>query len=267
MIGAIIGDIIGSPYEGKKIDSFDYNFPLFSEGSKFTDDSILTIATATSLLENIPYKESYLEVGRKYRDKGYGSSFAEWLDSKDPQPYNSWGNGSAMRVSPVGFYFNDIETILEEAKKSAEVTHNHPDAISGAQLIAFAIYYARIGKDKKEIEKTVSELFNCKFDKSVSFYRENYKFDISCKGTVIQAMTAFFESVDFESCIRNAVFMGGDTDTLACIAGSVADAYYTPEEISTSTVLHSLSLVPKEFVDVIANFHKEVVKRNEIKVK
>jgi len=254
MIGAIIGDIVGSPYEGRRMKFSDYDFPLFNEKSTFTDDTILTIATAKAILENISYKDAYLELGRKYCDKGYGSAFQIWLNSKDPQPYNSWGNGSAMRVSPVGFLFNDPEKILIEAEKSASVTHDHIEGIMGAQSIALAIYHARNGVNKKEIQKIISEKFGYEFIKNVAFYKANWKFDTTCKRTIPQAMTAFFESDDYESCIRYSVLMGGDTDTIACIAGSLAEAYYKyiPEEISKE----ALSRVPDEFLSVIKNFHK-----------
>jgi ADP-ribosylglycohydrolase len=256
MIGAIIGDVIGSPYEGRRMKFFDYDFPLFNERSTFTDDTILTVATAKAILEDIPYKDAYLELGRKYRHKGYGGSFQAWLYSNDPQPYNSWGNGSAMRVSPVGLYYEDSNVIKKEANASAEVTHNHPDAMDGAEALALAIHYAKKGAGKKAIRTIMEECFAYKFDKSVQFYKDNYKFDVTCKGTVIQALTAFFESEDFESCIRHSVLMGGDTDTLACIAGSVAEAYYKhiPEDIA----MEAMERVPDEFLVIIRDFYRKM---------
>ena len=257
MIGAIIGDVIGSPYEGRRMKFFDYDFPLFNEKSTYTDDTILTIATAKAILEDTPYRDNYLELGRKYSGKGYGSSFEAWLNSKDPQPYDSWGNGSAMRISPVGLYFDDPTQILEEAKRSSEVTHNHSLAIDGAQVIAMAISDARMGCSKDHIKGRVQALVDYyDLDKDVDFYRNNYKFDVSCKGTVPQALTAFFESTDFESCIRNAVLMGGDTDTLACIAGSIAEAYYKhiPEDIK----LEAMRKLPTEFLIIIRDFYEKL---------
>ncbi len=257
MIGAIIGDVVGSPYEGKKMDLFDYNFPLFNDRSTFTDDTILTIATAKAILEDISYEKVYLDLGRKYRRKGYGSSFQAWLCSHDPKPYDSWGNGSAMRVSPIGYYFDDYKQILKEAKDSSKVTHNHLYGIDGAQAIALAIYYAKIGESKEEIKERVLSIAGYyDFDKNVEFYRNNYRFDVSCKGTVPQAMTAFFESNSFEDCIRKAVLMGGDTDTLACIAGSIAEAYYKyiPEDIT----IEALRRIPNEFLIIIKDFYKEI---------
>lgn len=257
MIGAIIGDVIGSPYEGRRMKFFDYDFPLFNEKSTFTDDTVLTVGTAKAILENTSYKDNYLEMGRQYKNKGYGSAFQAWLYSDDPQPYDSWGNGSAMRVSPVGLYFDDQKQILKEAKASSEVTHNHIYAIEGSQVIALAIHEAKRGQSKEQIKQLVLTLAidsNYDLSKDVSFYRNNYRFDITCKGTVPQALIAFFESTDFESCIRNAVLMGGDTDTLACIAGSLAEAYYKyiPEDIA----MKALQVIPSEFLAVVREFYK-----------
>jgi len=256
MIGAIIGDVIGSPYEGRRMNFFDYDFPLFNERSTFTDDTILTVATAKAILEDIPYEDAYLELGRKYRHRGYGGSFQAWLYSHNPQPYNSWGNGSAMRVSPVGFYYDDVLDILKEAKASSSVTHNHSDAIGGAQAIALAIHYGKTGVKKDRIKEIISKTYGYKFDKDVNFYKNNYKFDLTCKGTVIQALTTFFESTSFEDCIRNAVLMGGDVDTLACIAGSLAEAYY--KEIPDKIALASMQLIPNEFIIIIRDFYKSM---------
>ncbi len=256
MIGAIIGDIIGSPYEGRRMNFFDYDFPLFNERSTFTDDTILTVATAKAILEDIPYKDAYLELGRKYRHKGYGGSFQAWLYSNDPQPYNSWGNGAAMRVSPVGLFYKDSNEILVEARKSAEVTHNHCDAMEGAKALSIAIHYCKNGCHKHIIKLIMSEGFGYKFDKDVAFYKNNYKFDLTCKGTVIQALQCFFESNSFEDCIRHAVLMGGDTDTLACIAGSLAEAYYKkiPDEIAMEAMIR----IPDEFLVIIRDFYRKM---------
>ena len=256
MIGAIIGDIVGSPYEGRRMKFFDYDFPLFNEKSTFTDDTILTVATAKSILEGTSYKDNYLDMGRKYRGKGYGGSFQEWLDSKDPQPYNSWGNGSAMRVSPIGLYYDESEKICKEAKNSSEVTHDHPDAIQGAQAIALAVHYAKKGVKKETLKTVISEIYGYEFKNDVAFYNNNYRFDLTCKGTVIQAMTAFFESTSFEDCIRKSVLMGGDTDTLACIAGSLAEAHYKyiPEDMASE----AMSRIPNEFIVVIRDFYESM---------
>ncbi len=256
MIGAIIGDVVGSPYEGRRMKFFDYDFPLFNEKSTFTDDTILTVATAKAILEDIPYKDAYLELGRKYRHKGYGGSFQAWLYSNDPQPYNSWGNGSAMRISPVGLYYDHVPMLLHEVKLSSEVTHNHPDSIMGAETIAIAIHYAKLGKSKEVIKENLSDERFIEFKNDWQFYRDNYRFDLTCKGTVTQALTAFFESNSFEDCIRKSVLMGGDTDTLACIAGSVAEAYYKhiPEDIA----MEALSRIPDEFLVIVRDFYRSM---------
>jgi ADP-ribosylglycohydrolase len=254
MIGSIVGDIIGSPYEGKETDFLNKDFNLFNEKSTFTDDTVLTVATAMSILRGIPYKESYLELGKKYRDKGYGSSFKNWLDSENPIAYSSWGNGSAMRVSPIGLFYNDERIVLEEAEKSASVTHNHQDAIDGAKAVALSVYYAKIGMDKEEIKTSISNLFYYDFNKDVNYYHENYSFEIKCKETVIRSLIAFFESVDFESCIRNAVLIGGDTDTIACISGSIAESYY--KFVPADIWIEAKKLIPDEFIKIITEFYK-----------
>lgn len=260
MIGAIIGDIIGSPYEGRRMKFFDYDFDLFNEKSTFTDDTILTIATAKAILSNKPYKDAYLDLGKKYLRKGYGASFHEWLCSKDPQPYNSWGNGAAMRISPVAFYMNGqknkYDIYSEEVEKSVSVTHNHPYAISSSQAYVEAILMALDGESKEDIKQRMIDKFQLIFDNDWQHYRDNYRFDVTCKGTVIQSMTAFFESVSFEDCIRKSILMGGDTDTLACISGSLAEAYYKyiPKEIEEEALLR----IPVDFLDVIKEFYERV---------
>ena len=260
MIGAIIGDIIGSPYEGRRMKFFDYDFPLLNEKSTFTDDTILTVATAKAILENRPYKDVYLEFGRKYRNKGYGSSFQEWLNSPDPHPYNSWGNGAAMRISPIAFhmagYTDGHDYYPEEVESSVSVTHNHPDAIRGAQALTYAIMRAIEGDNKETIKNNVSQAFGYEFKNDWQFYRNNYRFDLTCKGTVIQAMTAFFESTGFEDCIRKSVLMGGDTDTLACMAGSLSEAYY--KHIPEKLAFEAFERIPEEFIIIIRDFYRSL---------
>lgn len=224
MLGAIAGDIIGSPYEWDPVKFKD--FTLFSEDSDFTDDTVLTVATADALL----YGKSYLEVYKKYPDKfyhrGYGDHFAQWATSRSTEPYNSFGNGSAMRVSPVGWFFNDVDKVLEEAKKSAEVTHNHPEGIRGAQAVALAIFLARKNFDKDFIKSDLKKRFHYNLDRTLEEIRPKYKFDVTCQGSVPEAIISFLESESFEDAIRNAVSLGGDSDTQACITGSIAEAYY-----------------------------------------
>lgn len=231
MLGAIAGDIIGSVYEFNSVKTKD--FPLFTQDSIFTDDTVLTVALADSLLNHSPYVDKLKAYYRAYPWAGYGGAFQSWAVSERNQPYNSWGNGSAMRVSPVGFAYSDLETVLTEAKKSAEVTHNHPEGIKGAQATATAIFLARTGHDKKSIKSYIENTFGYNLSQSLAEIRKTYYFDVSCQGSVPQSIIAFLESENFEDAIRNAVSLGGDSDTMACIAGGIAQAFYgkVPEMI------------------------------------
>lgn len=231
MIGAIAGDIIGSVYEGDNIKSKD--FPLFSPDAVFTDDSVLTVAVADCVLNNKPFTGTLQEYGRKYPHAGYGGTFISWIFLSDPQPYNSWGNGSAMRVSPIGFAYNSLDEVLAQAKRSAEVTHNHPEGIKGAQATASAIFLARQGNSKQEIKNYLSRTFGYDLDRKLDEIRPTYTFDVSCQGSVPEAILSFLESTDYEDTVRNAVSLGGDSDTMACIAGGIAQAFYqsVPESI------------------------------------
>ena len=224
MIGAIAGDIIGSVYERYNIKTTD--FPLFSKGCRFTDDTVLTVALADSILHNASFVSKLKEYFNYYPNAGYGGNFYLWASSNNNKPYNSWGNGSAMRVSPVGFVYNDLQTVLEEAKLSAEVTHNHPEGIKGAEVTASAIFLARSGKNKEEIKDYIENTFKYNLSEPLDSIREYYTFDVSCQGSVPQAIIAFLESEDYESAIRNAISIGGDSDTIACITGGIAQAFY-----------------------------------------
>lgn len=224
ILGAIAGDIIGSVYERNNIKSVD--FELFSENSKFTDDTVLTIATMKAIIDKINYMDAYQIIGRKYPGAGYGGNFHSWLMYENPRPYNSWGNGSAMRVSPIGWAFNTIEEVLEQAKLSAECSHNHPEGIKGAQAIASCIYLAKNGCSKEDIKSFVEINFNYNLNRKIEDIRPNYRFDVSCQGSVPESIIAFLESSDFESSLRLAISIGGDSDTISCMAGSIAEAFY-----------------------------------------
>jgi ADP-ribosylglycohydrolase len=224
MIGAIAGDIIGSVYEANSIKT--KNFPLFSFGCRFTDDTVLTVALADSILNNVPYVNKLKEYYRYYPRAGYGGNFHRWAASDSHKPYNSWGNGSAMRVSPIGFAYDDLETVLEKASLSASVTHNHPEGIKGAQATAAAIFLAKSGKDKRAIKDYIENTFGYNLSTPLETIRRSYYFDVSCQGSVPQAITAFLESENYEDAIRNAVSLGGDSDTQACITGGIAQAFY-----------------------------------------
>lgn len=224
MLGAIAGDIIGSVYEGHPIRTKE--FPLFRPDCRFTDDSVLTIAIAKAIMDGSDYLEEVRKIGREYPDAGYGGSFIHWLFSEHPQPYYSWGNGSAMRVSPVGFAFDSEEEVMDEARKTAVFTHNHPEGIKGAQAAALAVFIARVSNDKDLIREEIRNRFDYNLDRTLDEIRPDYRFDISCQGTVPEAIIAFLESNSYEDAVRNAVSLGGDSDTLACITGGIADAFY-----------------------------------------
>jgi ADP-ribosylglycohydrolase len=226
MIGAIAGDIIGSVYEHDPIKTKD--FPLFHPQCRFTDDTVLTIAIAKAILEGRDYGKTVWEVGRKHPHAGYGRSFFHWLESAAPTPYNSWGNGSAMRVSPVGFAFDAVSVVLEEAARTAQISHNHPEGIKGAQATALSVYLARTARDKTLIRKEVADRFGYDLDRTVEDIRPGYDFDVSCQGSVPEAIIAFLESDTYVDAVRNAISLGGDSDTLACITGGIAEAYYGP---------------------------------------
>lgn len=250
MMGAIIGDIVGSIYEGNPIKTT--GFPFFGTRATYTDDTVLTIAVADTILEDIDYLTTLKDFGRKYT-AGYGANFYNWVHSSERSPYNSWGNGSAMRVSPVGFAFNTIEEVLEEAKKSAEVTHNHPQGVKGAQATALAIYLARIGRNKDFIKSDISERFEYDLDRTLDEIRPSYSFEISCDKSVPESIIAFLESDSLETAIRNAVSLGGDADTMACIAGGIAQAFY--KTIPPEFLLEVKSRIPEEFSLVIDKFN------------
>jgi ADP-ribosylglycohydrolase len=226
MIGAIAGDIIGSVYEFGRTKSKE--FPLFGPDSHFTDDTVMTVAIAQAILTDGDYRKAVLDFGRRYPDAGYGGFFNSWLRSPDPKPYNSWGNGSAMRVSPVGFAFNSVDDVLREAARTAEFTHNHLEGVKGAQATALSVFLARTVRDKDLIRTEITARFGYDLARTVDDIRPSYSFDESCQGTVPEAIVAFLDSTSYEDAIRNAVSLGGDSDTLACITGGIAEAFYGP---------------------------------------
>jgi ADP-ribosylglycohydrolase len=233
MIGALAGDIIGSVYEHHPIKTKD--FPLFDTRCTFTDDTVLTVAIADAILSGKPYLDSVRRIGRRYPGVGYGGSFICWLHSPDAQPYNSWGNGSAMRVSPVGFAFSTEDEVLHHAKMTAEITHNHPEGVKGAQATALAVFLAKTGCDKETIRTRIKTAFGYDMERTVDEIRPRYSFDVSCQGTVPEAIIAFLNSDSYEDAVRNAISLGGDSDTLACITGGIAEAFYgsVPQSVQT----------------------------------
>lgn len=250
MLGAIVGDIVGSIYEFNNHRSKD--FPLFSGGCDFTDDTVLTVAVADCLMNQGSYVEYIKNYTRKYPNRGYGGRFAQWIRFESMEPYNSWGNGSAMRVSAVGFAFDDLEMVMQEAKRSSEVTHNHPEGIKGAQATALAIYMARQGQSKEQIKSAIAKSFSYDLDRTLDEIRPVYQFNESCQETVPEAVIAFLESTDFEDAIRNGISLGGDSDTLTCITGGIAEAFYggVPQDIAEK----ALSYLPKAMREVVEKF-------------
>lgn len=253
LLGAIAGDIIGSVYEADNIKTTD--FPLFHTEADFTDDTVLSLAVADCLLQQGEFAHTLWSYGRAYPHRGYGGHFQEWLNSPFPQPYGSYGNGSAMRVSAVGLTGTTAEQVLELAKQTAAVSHNHPEGIKGAQAIALAIFLARKGNDKEAISKSLSQQFNYDLNFSLDQIRPDYSFDVSCQGSVPQAIVAFLESSDYENAIRLAISIGGDSDTIACMTGGIAAAYYQyiPEEI----IIFVKRKLPDELLQVIEQFNQQ----------
>ena len=243
MYGAILGDIIGSPYEFDRGDQTK-EFPLFSADSAFTDDTVMTLAVADAFCdalangnvedlneENAAWIRGRLissmqSLGREYPDAGYGCRFSYWIWAREPKPYQSYGNGSAMRVSPVAWLFHDLETVRRMARLSAEVTHDHPEGIKGAEATAAAIFLARTGSTKDQIRSYIAEHFQYDLSRTCDEIRPGYRHVESCQETVPEAITAFLEGNSFEDVIRTAVSLGGDCDTLTAIAGSIAEGFY-----------------------------------------
>lgn len=259
MHGAILGDMIGAPYEfdmGKKTKEF----PLFCTESHYTDDSVMTIAVAEALLDNqfqddetikVGLVDSMRKWGKKYPNAGYGGKFWHWLRENDPKPYGSYGNGSAMRVSSAGWLFDTLELTRHMARLTAEVTHNHPEGIKGAESTASAIYLARTGHSKDEIKDYIVKEFGYDLSRTCDQIRPKYYHVESCQSTVPEAITAFLEGTDFEDVIRTAVSLGGDCDTLTCIAGSIAEAFYgVPEQLKDEC----RSRLPKDMLDILGRF-------------
>lgn len=252
MLGAIVGDVIGSVHEGAGTKTKD--FPLFVPRSTFTDDSVLTVAVAEWILTGQDLVDLLHTYYDAYPGRGYGMMFHHWAGGRMREPYNSFGNGAAMRVSPVGFAFETIEEVLAWSKRSAEVTHNHPEGIRGAQATAAATFLARRVHDKDQIRDTVHSQFGYDISERLDQIRPKYEFDETCQGTVPQALAAFFESTSYEDAIRNAISLGGDADTLACITGGVAEAYYggTPTELATPV----LAMLDEHLVAVVDRFRQ-----------
>lgn len=266
MYGAILGDIIGSPYEFDRGEKTK-NFPLLTWRSRFTDDTVMTLAVAEAFLDAQPDADeewicrrvvtAMRRWGNKYHNAGYGAGFIRWLAAKDPKPYGSYGNGSAMRVSSVGWLYDDLETVRRMARLSASVTHNHPEGMKGAEATAGAIFLARTGHSKEEI-RAYAESLGYDLSRTCDEIRPDYHHVESCQQTVPEAITAFLEGEDFEDVIRTAVSLGGDCDTLTCIAGSIAEAFYgVPEELKAAC----RDRLPEDLLQVLDWFEEWMCER------
>ncbi len=260
MLGAIAGDVIGSVYEADPVKTTE--FPLFGTTSRFTDDTVLTVAIAQAILAGTGYADELKAFARRYPDAGYGAMFYQWMWAAQGEPYNSWGNGAAMRVSPIGFAFDSIDEVLVQAQKSAAVTHDHIEGIKGAQATALAVFLARSGESKDEIRSRIGARFGYDLQRTLADIRPQYRFDVSCQGSVPESIIAFLEAENFEHAIRNAVSLGGDSDTMACIAGGIAQAFFgeVPHAISGEV----RKRLPSEFLQVIDEFDQTFAKRMAI---
>ena len=268
MYGAILGDIIGAPFEFDMGDKTKV-FPLFGKRSQYTDDSVMSIAVAEALLESMGKDEaahkaaliaSMQKWGHKFPNAGYGGMFYRWLHTENPQPYGSFGNGSAMRVSPAGWLYETMEETRGKARWTAEVTHNHPEGIKGAESVAAAIFLARTGHSKEEIKDYIVSEFGYDLSRTCDEIRPGYHHVESCQETVPEAITAFLEGRDFEDVIRTAVSLGGDCDTLTCIAGSIAEAFYgVPQELEKEC----WERIEPEMQDVLERFDEMRIEKTE----
>ena len=257
LCGAMAGDMIGSFYEFNATKKTD--FYMFTPFSSFTDDTVMTVANADWLMTGDSLMGIMQDYGNRYPHAGYGGMFRNWLREEEPKPYNSFGNGSAMRVSPVGWAFDTLEETLEAAKQSAEVTHNHPEGIKGAQATAACIYLARTGRTKQEIKEYIEQTFGYNLNRTCDEIRSDYHFDVTCHGSVPESIIAFLESTDFENAVRLAVSLGGDADTMGAITGGIAEAYYgsVPKHIRKEV----LKRLPNDFIGVMSKFYQKFVER------
>ncbi|MBV1709497.1 MAG: ADP-ribosylglycohydrolase family protein [Erysipelothrix sp.] len=249
MWGAIIGDVVGSLFE--KFNHKNKDFELFHALSHYTDDTVMTIATMDALLREIPFEMAYKEWYRKYPKAGFGQRFREWGKDDSYEPLRSYGNGSAMRISPVAYWKETLDEVINLADMSTAITHNHPEGVKGARAVASVIFLARSNKSKEEIKKHIEDTYHYDLSETTDSIRSWYKFDVTCQGSVPQAIRCFYEAVDFEDAIRLAISIGGDSDTIACMTGSMAEAYYP---IDRKIKQETLNRLPREFMDVFYTF-------------
>ncbi len=254
MLGSIIGDMVGSAFESSFTRTKETDFLAWSQRSRFTDDSVLSVATAEAILTDGDYGAAYQRWVKVFPRAGFSGSFMCWALSENPAPYNGFTNGSAMRVGPVGWAFATLEETLAEAEKSAACSHNHPEGIKGAQAVAAAIFWARNGENKDFIRRSVEELFGYDLSRTCDEIRPDYKLAFSCAETVPEALTAFLDAKDFEETVRLAVAFGGDSDTLACIAGSVAEAFWGASSILNDWRENALERLDERLKTVVDAF-------------
>ena len=264
MIGAIIGDSVGSRFEFDRGDK-SKDFELLTREDCFTDDTVMTVAVAEALMEAGRYAgeaeikaaliRSMKKWGQKYPDAGYGARFINWVLSDDPEPYGSYGNGSAMRVSPAGFYYDTIERTREVARWTAEVTHNHPEGVKGAEATAAAIFLARKGAEKELIEMYLMKEFGYNLRRCLDEIRPTYHHVEDCMNTMPEAFECFLESESYEDCLRNVMYIGGDTDTLCAISGAIAEAFW---EIPWSIIEAAVPYLPDDIMEVVRRFRAGV---------
>jgi ADP-ribosylglycohydrolase len=253
MLGAIVGDVIGSVHEAAGTKTKD--FPLFTPRSRFTDDTVLTVAVADALLNGREYAEVFHEYYHAYPRSGFGGGFIAWARTSPLEPYNSYGNGSAMRVSPVAYARDTLDDVVAEAKRSAEATHNHPEGIKGAQAVAAAVFLARTGSSKDAIREHVTRAFGYDLDRDLDELRKTYTFDVTCQGSVPESIVAFLASEDFEDAVRNAISLGGDADTMACMAGAIAEPFYGG--VPPALAEEALARLPEPMRELLQAFQRQ----------
>lgn len=256
MLGALLGDYIGSVYESQPIKH--KTFPLFHPDCSFTDDSVLTIATAHALMTDTPYAAAYRDFGRRYPNAGYGGMFRRWLHADNAGPYGSFGNGSAMRVSPIGYFFDTLDEVLLAAKASADATHNHPEGVKGAQVTATAIFLLRQGIALPKVCARIATEFGYDLRFRLDDIRPSYSFDVTCQGTVPPALVCCLEATSYEDAIRNAISLGGDADTLACVAGGIAEVAFG---LPVSLEQRVLASMPAEWAAIVSAWRALVASR------
>ena len=257
MLGAIAGDITGSIYERAPVKT--KSFPLLTEASTYTDDTVLTVAVADVLLSGGDYAETFQRYYRNYPNRGYGDGFCRWATAGGPHNVSSFSNGAAMRISPVGWAFDTLTAVLAEAKKCTVVSHNHEEGIKGAQAVSSAVFLARMCKTKSEIRDYLQYSFNYDLTRPLDNIRPDYHFDVSCQGSVPEAIIAFLEADNTEDAIRNAISLGGDSDTMASIAGAIAEAYF--KEVADVLKTAISNRLPPEFRMIITAFQKRFMRK------